>query len=164
VTPSKQPTLLNLPRLKQLDIRGICPLFDVLKVAPSLDDLVVDFDCLKVLIDDESTCNLLQQQIICLEVRYWPDDESELLQRFTRVFRCLRYLYLRLKNPNISNESVSTILAQSNIKQLTVLMIVGKVSDEINKNLRQLVIDHTHLTADESFAVNCINDDFILWK
>jgi hypothetical protein len=136
----------------------------VLKAAPDLDDLIIDFDCLKVLIDDESTCDLLQKQIIHLEVRNWPDNESELLHRFTRVFRCLRYLCLTLKNPNISNESVSIILAQSNIKQLTTLIFKGKVSDEINKNLRQWVIDHTHLTADDSFTVGDINNFFILWK
>jgi hypothetical protein len=164
LTPSKQPTLLNLPQLKQLDVLGICSLFDVLKAAPNLDDLLIDFNCLKVLIDDKSTCDLLQKQIIHLEVRHWPDNESELLQRITRVFRCLRYLCLTLENPDISNESVSTILAQSNIKQLTTLILKGKISNEINRNLRQWVIDHTHLTPDDSFTVHDINNFFILWK
>jgi len=136
----------------------------MLKAAPNLDDLAIDFDCLKILIDDEPTCDLLQQRIIRLEVRYWPDNESELLQRFTSVFRCLRYLCLMLKNANISNESVSTILTQSNIKQLTMLIIGGQVSDEINKNLRRWVIDHTHLTAEDSFTADDINHFFILWK
>ncbi len=136
----------------------------IVRCAQGSTQSVIDFDCLKMLIDDESTCDLLQQQIIRLEVRYWPDNESELLQRFTRVFRCLRYLCLTLKNPNISNESLSTILAQSNIKQLTALIIEGQVSDEINKTLRQWVIDHTHLTADDSFTVDDINHFFILWK
>jgi hypothetical protein len=69
--PLKQTLLLNLPHLiKQLDVLGICSLFDVLKAAPNIDDLLIDFDCLKILIDDQSTCDLLQQQIIHLEVRH----------------------------------------------------------------------------------------------
>jgi hypothetical protein len=155
---------LSFPQLRQLDVLGIFSLFDVVKASPNLNDLLIDFDCLKILIDDECTYELLQQKIIHLEVRYWPDNESDLLQRFTREFRCLRYLCLNMKNPTISNESVSTILAQSNIKQLTSLIIMCKLSDEINKNLRQWVIDHTCLTTDDSFVVADVNNFFILWK
>jgi hypothetical protein len=156
---------LNLPLLEQLDVLGICSLFDVVKAAPNLNDLIINFDCLKILMDDESTCDLLQQQkITFLDIRNWPDNESELLQRLTRVFCSLRYLCIILKNPKISDELLSIMLAQSNIKQLTALTIGGKVSDEIKKNLRQWVIDHTHLTAEDSFAAIDIDNYFILWK
>jgi len=159
----KQPTLLNLPHLKRLNALGICSLFDILKVAPNLEDLVIDFDCLKILIDDEPTCDLLQR-VICLEIYYWPNNESDLLERFTRVFGCLRYLFLKLQNPNISNESISTILVQPIIKQLTSFYIEAKVSEEISINLRQWMIDQTYSTVAELFSFANINNLFILWK
>ncbi len=155
--------MLNLPHLKRLDVLGICSLFDILKVAPNLDDLIIDFDCLKILIDDESTCDLLQQ-VIYLEIRCWPDNGSDLLERFTRVFGSLRCLCLTLQNPNISNESISTILVQSIIKQLTIFHIGPKVSKEIIDNLRQWMIDRTYLTVDDLFSVANINDFIVLWK
>jgi hypothetical protein len=157
--------MLNLPQLKHLDISGICGLLDVLKAAPNLDDLLLDYDCLTILIDDKSTWDLLQQRIVRLDVRSWTDIELDLLQRVSHEFRHLRYLCLSLKDSMVSSESIlSTILAHSNIDQLAMLIVGIKVSDEINKNLRQWVIDHTHLTVDDSFAVSYINNFFILWK
>ena len=164
LTPLKQPMALNFFQLKQLDVMGICSLVDMIKAAPNLNDLLIDVDCLRILIDDEATCDLLRQRIVHLEVRYWPDNESKLLERFTHLFHSLRYLCLTMKNPTISNECLSTILDQSNIKQLTTLIIGSKVSDEISQNLRQWVIDRTHLAADDSFAVVNANNYFILWK
>jgi hypothetical protein len=157
--------MLNLPHLKKLEVMGICALFDFLRAAPNLDDLIIDFDCLKILMDDESTCDLLQQRIICLDVRYWTGIESDLLQRVIRVFCRLCYLCIHLKSSIMFTESVlSAILAHSNIKQLTTLTIVTRAPDDINKNLRQWMIDLTYLTVDDSFVVNHFDNFFILWK
>lgn len=157
--------MLDLPQLKQLHVSGICALFDLLKAAPNLDDLIIDFDCLKILIDDESTRNLLEQQIIHLDVNYWADIESDLFQRIIEMFHRLRYLRIDLENTLKFTESIlSTVLAQLNIKQLTLLSVEKTVLDDTIKNLRQWVIDHTYLTADDSFVVDCMNDRFILWK
>jgi hypothetical protein len=158
LTTLKPPTVLNLPHLKYLDVSGICAIFDVLKAASNLDDLRIDFDCLKILIDNESTCDLLQQRIIRLDVGYWTDMESDVFQR-------LRHLCIFQNSFKILSESIlSTILAQSNIKQLTTLIFGSKVPDEISKDLRQWVIDHSHLTVDDSFSVAYFNNYFILWK
>ena len=163
--PLKQSIVLDLPQLKQLDVSGICGLFDLLKAAPNLDDLMIDFDCLKILIDDDSTRNLLEQQIIHLAVNYWADIESDMFQRIIEIFHRLRYLRITLENTLLYTKSIlSTILAQLNIKQLTLLSVGNAVSDDIIENLRQWVIDQTYLTTDDSFAVDCMNNRFILWK
>lgn len=166
LTSLKQPIVLNLPQLKQLDISGTCALFDIFKAAPNLDDLLIDYDCLKFLIDDHPTCGLLEQRIIRLVLFYWPTVKSDLLQPLFRVFRRLRHLCLNPRYSMIPSAELflSSILSQANIKQLTTLIIGIKVSDEINENLRQWVIDHTELTIDDSFAVVGIDNRFILWK
>ena len=157
--------MLNLPHLKELDVLGICALFDILKAAPNLDYLTIDFDCLKILLDDEPTCDLLQQRITRLDVHYWTDIESNLLQRVSHVFCHLRYLYIDLESSILLTQSIlSIILAHSNIKELNALYIKSRASEEINPNLQQSVIDHTNLTMDDLFAVTRLNNHFILWK
>jgi hypothetical protein len=48
-------------------------------------------------------------------------------------------------------------------KQLFSLYINGQLSQEANKNLRQWLIDHTHLTAKDSFSVKYHDNWFDLW-
>ena len=165
MTPVEQPTMLYLPHLKELEVSGICALSNILKAAPNLDELIISFDCLKILMDDESTCDLLQQRIIHLDVGNWASSESDLFQRVMHTLCRVRYLCVRPTRSIILTESIlSTILAQSNIDQLTRLTIVAIASEDVNKNLRQLVIDHTHLTIDDSFVVNYFGNCFVLWK
>ena len=165
MTLLKQASILNLPSLKQLDVSGICLLLHVLKAAPNLDELSIDFDFLKILINDQSICDLLQKQIIRLEVRHWTVIVWYLFERSICVFRRLRYLYLSLKSLGISTESIlTTIFAHLNTKQLNMLTVWITVSDQFNKNLRQWVVDHTHLKANDLFAIGAIDNCFILWK
>ncbi|UJR19554.1 hypothetical protein I4U23_022684 [Adineta vaga] len=83
---ANQSLVLNLPHLEELQVSGKCTLFDLLNAAPNLNDLNIDFDCLKVLLDDMSTCKLLQQQIITLTVCQWTDIELHLFRRLFCVY------------------------------------------------------------------------------
>ena len=160
----KQSIMLNLPQLKQLNLLGTCPLFDILKAAPNLDDLIIDYDCLKILIDDEPTRDLLRQRIIRLEIRpktYFPSDS---FHRVIHVFDRLRHLCVILNNSKISIQSnLSIIFTQVNIKQLTSIFVNVQLVDEININ-RQWVVDHTSLTMDDEFIIDIVNGFVILWK
>ena len=75
---------------------------------------------------------------------------------------CLHHLCLSLRKLETLNES--SILAKLNIDQLYTFIIRCKTSDEMNKNLPQWIINHTYLTANDSFVVKTINEYFILWK
>lgn len=164
LTSLQQSVMLNLPHLKQLNVTGTCSLFDILKAAPNLDDLIIDFDCLNTLIDDEPTRDLLQQRITRLEIRYQTDIQSDSFQRLIHIFCRLIHLCVVLKSSKtLFESSLSIILAQSNIKQLNAIVVGGEISDGININ-RQWVVDRTPLTMDDIFVVNVSNGYFILWK
>ena len=156
--------MLNLPQLKQLNVSGTCALFSILNAAPNVDDLIIDFDCLKTLIDDEPTRSLLRQRIIRLEIRCQMDIQSDSFQRLIDVFYRLTYLCVILENSKIPMQlSLQIILAQSIIKQLTSIIIGDQIPNEITID-RQWVVDHTSLTMDDMFVVNVINGFLILWK
>jgi hypothetical protein len=62
-------------------VYGICELFPLLNAASNLERLILDIDCLTILLENEATCNLLQQRIVRLHVLDWSNTESDLLQR-----------------------------------------------------------------------------------
>ena len=164
-TSLPQSTVIRLPRLKTLSVYGICALFCLLKPAPNLDYLRVDFDCLKSLLDDEPTCHLLQQRIVRLDNGNWLSIEVDLLQNVSRLFSNLRQLIIDLRDSStIIDSIVLAAVAHWHDKRLIWLDINGTLSDEVKTDLRQWLVDHTHLTTDDSFAVEYKNNWFSLWK
>ncbi|CAM4918709.1 unnamed protein product [Rotaria socialis] len=155
---------LKLPFLKQIETSGIFELFSLLNVAPNVDYLIVYFDCLKILLDDELTCHLLQTRIIRLNIMDWIDIESELLQRISQVFCSLRHLVITLKDATVSiDEFVLKIISLWKGKTRISIDVTGVLSEEICKNLRQWIIDHSHIKTEDSFTVEYNENWFDLW-
>ena len=155
---------LKLPCLKQIDISGISDLFPLLNVAPNLEYLIIYFDCLSMLLDDESTCYLLQTRIIRLNVIDWVDIESDVLQRMAKVFRSLRHLVIVLKDPTVFiDDFVLRIISLWKENTVRSIDVKGSLFDEIQNNLRQWLINHSHIKAEDKFAIEYNEKWFDLW-
>ncbi len=162
--PQSQSINLKLPLLKNIEISGICELFPVLNAAPNVDYLIIYFDCLKILLDDESTCQLLQARILRLNVIDWVDIQSDLLQRISQIFSSLLHLVITMKDPTLLiDEFLSRILSLWKGKSRISIDVKGSLSEETRKYLRQWVIDHSHIRAEDSFAVEYNDNWFDLW-
>ncbi len=163
--PLAQSIVIKLPRLKRLAVSGICTLFCFVKAAPNLDYLEVSFDCLKNLLDDELTCHLLQQRIARLDIYDWLGIDVDLLKNVSRVFTNLRQLIVGSKDlDTIIDPTILAAIAHWHDKPLYWFFINGSLSDQAKTDLRQWLIDHTHLTSDDSFAAEYNDNWFILWK
>ncbi|CAF3466678.1 unnamed protein product [Rotaria sp. Silwood1] len=155
---------LELPFLKQIETSGIFELFPLLNAAPNLDYLIVYFDCLKTLFDDEFTCRLLQTRIIRLNIMDWIDVNSDLLQRISEVFGSLRHLVITLKDSTVLIDNfVLKIISLWKEKTRLSVDVTGSLPEEIRKNLRQWIIDHSHIKAEDSFTVEYNENWFDLW-
>jgi hypothetical protein len=116
------------------------------------------------LLDDESTCRLLKNRIIRLNIVDWVDIESDILRRIAEVFSSLRHLVITLQDTQLFvNDFVLTILSLWNEKSCLSLDVKGLFPEDTKTNLRQWVIDHSYLTAEDSFAVEYNDDWFDLW-
>jgi hypothetical protein len=156
---------LWLPLLRTLGIRGSCDLFHILNASPNLEQLTIDFDCLKAPLDDKPTCHLLKTRIVRLDIIDWIDIESNLLQRIAEVFGCLRNLVITMKDTKLLIDSfVLTIISLWKSRLGVSLGVKGLLSEEINKNLRQWIIDHFfNFMPEDSFAVEYKDHGFNLW-
>lgn len=162
--PQSQVINLKLPLLTHIEISGICDLFPLLNSAPKVDYLIVYFDCLETILNNESTCRLLQKQIVRINITDWIDVNSDLLQRISQVFSSLRHLVITMKDPAILIEDfILNILSLWKRKSRISIDVKGSLLEETKKNLRQWVIDHSHIRTDDSFAVEYNDNWFDFW-
>ncbi|CAF0737374.1 unnamed protein product [Adineta steineri] len=154
----------KLPFLKQIEIFGIFELFPLFNVAPNIDYMIIYFDCLKLLLNDESTCHLLQTQVVRLNIVNWEDIESDLIERISEIFCSLRHLVIVLKDSKILiDDFVLKVLSLWKGKSRLSIDIKGLLSKETSENLRQWIITHSHMREEDSFAVECNDNWFDLW-
>jgi hypothetical protein len=126
--------------------------------------VIIYFDCLKILIDDECTCRLLQTRILRLNIIDWVDVKSDLLQRISKIFCSLRHLVITLKDSAVLiDDFVLTILSLWKDKSRLSLDVKGSLSEETSRNLRQWIINHSHIKAEDSFATEYNDNWFDLW-
>jgi len=165
IPSSMQSIVLKLPLLEQVNIIGMCELFHLLNASPNLEYLVIDFDCLKASLDNESTCHLLETRIVRLHVSSWKDSEPNLIQRIIEVFTGLRLLWIVMNDTkSLIDSFILTVISLWKGRQRLALGVNGLLSEEASKNLRQWIIDHFfHLMVDDSFAVEYKNKWFNLW-
>jgi hypothetical protein len=156
--------VLRLPRLKHLSISGICELSNVLNASPHLDTLDIHFDCLRVLLDSNSAHCLLQTGIKRLIIRHWMRTEADLVQHIIQIFGSLDRINIIMNYSTSTIDSfVVAILPFTKDKIRVSLSVEGSLSEEASTNIRQWIIDHSHLTAADSFAVRYCNNCFQLW-
>lgn len=162
--PAQLP-IIKLHRLRNLTLSGICPLLCLIKAAPNLDYLVVSFNSLKNLLDDEQICYLLQRQIIRLDIYDWLGTEADLLQNVSQVFTSLNQLIVAPKDSStIMDLIVLAAITNWYDKRLQWIFIHGSLSNQAKENLRQWILDHNNLMPDGSFTVNHNGSWLTLWK
>lgn len=156
---------LNLPYLKQIEISGIMELSPILINAPNVDYIIICFECLKVLLDNQMTnSQWITKRILRLNILDWDDMNSDLLVRIYESFKSLRHLVIMMKDPTLLvDDFVSKILSLWNEKTQISIDVKGTLSEEIQNNLRQWIIEHTHIKQDYLFEAECSDNWFDLW-
>lgn len=164
IEPLTQPIVLHLPHLKKLHINGPCNIFQLVQAANNLRHLVVDFACLKLLLDDESAYYLFKQRALRLDIFDFPGTEIDILQRIAEVFRHIYELIIILNDISaVIDPIILKILDLWKDTNLISIYVKGTLSDEIAKDLRQWIIDHTNLKIEDSFSVKYEQMFFDLW-
>jgi len=182
---NKQPAKLPyLGRLDILTIEGIPSdlhyLKELLIAAPNLSVLVIDFDCLLTLLEDENQPLiihvLLHQHILdlCIRIQENDNDQQTKKPKLTiEHIHLISRIFTRVRNLTIDFET-SKEYVQSNIiksvinqfKQLVIFHIYGKIpQDMIENDIRQWTIQQNpfRLKSTDIFRVECSNGWFKLW-
>ncbi|CAF1489201.1 unnamed protein product [Adineta ricciae] len=136
---SIQSVVLHLPHLKWLKITGPCELFPILKAAPNLNDLSIDFDGFNRLINND----LLETRI-----------------KFTN----LRHLVLSTTNSTDTIDSLITqALERCREEGLIYLCIKGSLSQYGSRTIRGRFADHSYLAQNDSFRIDHREKRVHLW-
>ncbi|UJR29152.1 hypothetical protein I4U23_010366 [Adineta vaga] len=144
---------LKLPFLKQIEVSGILDFSPILQVAPNVDYIIIYFDCLKLLFENELTFRLLQTKIIRINIIDWVDLDSDLLEQIAQL-TSLCHIVITLKDPNlIIDDFVLKILSFWKDKSRLSIDIKGTLTVETRTDLRQWLFKHSHIKSDDSFSV-----------
>ncbi|CAF1041045.1 unnamed protein product [Rotaria sordida] len=161
---STQPIVLHLPKLKRLYVKGTYEIFHLVQAAPNLEHLQIDFNCLNIVLNDVSTCELLQKRIVHLEITNFREVDSIQLDTIAQKFNHLRDLSLVFENSTVFVDSlILQVLSLWKDKKLRSLYIRGSLTDEVDKNLRQWLIDHSHLCQEDLFVVKHMTNWIAMW-
>ncbi|CAF2698248.1 unnamed protein product [Rotaria sp. Silwood2] len=161
---STQPVILHLPQLKSLYVKGTYEIFHLVRAAPNLEHLNINFNCLSMVLDDASTCELLNKGIVDLEITDFQEVDSIQLDGIAQKFNHLRDLSLALKNPTVFVDSlILKVILLWRDKNLRSLYINGSLTDEMSKNFRQWLINHSHLCQEDLFTVEYKTNWITLW-
>ncbi|CAF1219640.1 unnamed protein product [Adineta ricciae] len=150
-TPNK-PIVFHLPYLKQLCIDGTCELSNLLDAAPDLYQFNVDFDCVKMFIQNHSRST--RTSVRSIDIFDWTGTHAELLQHITQTFVTLDHLNIHMASRISSMDSfLLECLPVCKSGMRISLGVTGSLSEQVQNNIRQWVIDHSHLSEKDSFAV-----------
>lgn len=135
-----------------------------MKGAPNVDYLIISFDCLERIVDNESTCYLLKKQIIRINITDWVDKNFDLLEHVSQIFTSLRHLVITMKNSSMFIEDfVIDILSLWKEKSPISIDVKGSLLEETKANLHQWLIDHSHIKVDDVFALEYNDNWFDFW-
>ncbi|CAF3016531.1 unnamed protein product, partial [Rotaria sp. Silwood2] len=159
-----QPIVLHLPQLKRLEVREPCDIFHLVQAAPNLRRLKIDFSCLNIILNYVSTCELLQKRIVYLEIINFHDGDLIQLDTIAQKLNNLRDLSLWLEDPQaIIDSLILQVLLLWKDNNIRCLCIRGLLTDEVSKNLRQWLINHSHLHQENSFFVEHEKNWIVIW-
>jgi len=136
----------------------------LLNASANLVKLNVEFNCLKVLLENDSAHYLLQTGIQRLIITDSIDMNSDLIQRINQLFSSLCHMDIYMEDSTLIIDSfLLSILSLWKDKPRISLGIDGLLSGEVSRNLRQWIIDHSYLTAEHSFVVKYCKNFLRLW-
>ncbi|CAF1375029.1 unnamed protein product [Adineta ricciae] len=161
-TTSNKPIVFHLPYLKQLRIDGTCELSNLLDAASDLYQFNVDFDCVKMFIQNHARST--RTNVRSIDIFNWTDTHAELLQHITQTFVTLNHVNIHMASRTSTMDSflLEYLPVCKNGMQVS-LGVKGSLSEQVQTNIRQWVIDHSHLSEKDSFAVQYRRDWFQLW-
>ncbi|CAF3609259.1 unnamed protein product [Rotaria sp. Silwood1] len=161
---STQSIVLYLPKLKRLYVKGTHEIFHLVQAAPNLEYLNINFNYLNIVLNDASTCKLLQQRIVHIHITHFQEEDIIHLDAIIQKLNLLRDISLSLKNPKVFVDLlILRMLALWKDKNFRALYVRGSVTDDVSKNFRQWLIDHSHLREEDSFIVDYKNNWILLW-
>ncbi|CAF3788387.1 unnamed protein product [Rotaria sp. Silwood1] len=161
---SMQSIVLRLPWLKKLSISGIIELSHLLSISPNLDKLNVNFNCLKALLENNSTHCMLQTGITRLCIMDWIDTKSDLMSTIVQRFGSLCHIAIAMTDPTLIVDSfILSIIPFWKIKPKFSLLVEGLLSEDVRTNLRQWIIDNSYLTEEDSFSIQYDEKQCKIW-
>ncbi|CAF2028148.1 unnamed protein product [Rotaria magnacalcarata] len=135
-----------------------------IQVAPNLDCLKIDLGSLKMVLDDVSTCELLQKRVVQLKITNIQDVDSIPLDIIAQKFNNLRDLSLWVEKPTVFIDSLTlTVLSMWKDKNLRSFYIKGSLTDEAAKNVSEWLMNHSHLDDEDSFLVEYDTKWITVW-
>ncbi|CAF4560737.1 unnamed protein product [Rotaria magnacalcarata] len=107
-----------------------------------------------MVLDDVSTCELLQKRVVQLKITNIQDVDSIPLDIIAQKFNNLRDLSLWVEKPTVFIDSLTlTVLSMWKDKNLRSFYIKGSLTDEAAKNVSEWLMNHSHLDDEDSFLV-----------
>ncbi|CAF3304838.1 unnamed protein product [Rotaria socialis] len=117
-----------------------------------------------MVLDDVSTCELLQKRIVHLEVTNIKEIDTIPLDIIAQKFNNLRDLSLWVEEPAVFIDSlILAVLSMWKDKNLRSFYIKGSLTDDVSKTLSQWVIDESYLDGEDSFYVEYDSKWIVVW-
>ena len=181
---NKQP--VKLPYLARLDIltiegipSGLHHLKELLFAAPNLSVLVIDFNCLLTLLEDENESLILYVLLhkhildLCIRIPEHRNQETQKLKLTIEQIHLIARIFTRVRNLTIDYEASEEYIESNLIKfiinefqHLVIFHIYGKIPhDMIASDIRQWFIEQNifRIKSTDIFRVECSNEWFKLW-
>ncbi|CAF2075492.1 unnamed protein product [Rotaria magnacalcarata] len=136
----------------------------MLQAAPNLDHLQITFSCLMTSLNHIFTCELLQKRIVILETTGFHEVDFIQLEIIAQTF-------IHLHNFNLSLENSTSLVKSIILKVLSFwrhtnirgVYIRGLLTKEVSNDLRQWLVDHSHLGQDDPFIITYTNNWIFMW-
>ncbi|CAF3413030.1 unnamed protein product [Rotaria socialis] len=118
-----------------------------------------------MVLDDVSTCELLQKRVVQLKITNIQEIDSIPLDIIAQKFNNLRDLSLWVEEPAVFIDSLTlTVLSMWKDKNLRSFYIKGSLTDDVSKNLSQWLMNHSHLDSDDLFLVEYDSKWITVWS
>ncbi|CAF0751206.1 unnamed protein product [Rotaria sordida] len=172
--PTNQQTIINLPKLKQLEIISIFGTIDnwqhfkiLLIAAPNISTLCIDLDCAIKLFETTDE-DLIFSRVLHLFIDGNNSNvklKNEHIHSLSKVFSGIHSLKIKYKTENfIETDIISTIL--DNCKQLIVFTINGQISDDRSiEYIQEWLIEYSSRlkNSDNNYQVDFCDNWFQIW-
>ena len=184
---AKQPVKLpHLVRLDILTIEGIPldmnHLKELLIAAPKLSVLVIDFDCLLAILENEDepliVYVLLHRHILdlCIRIEGNNNNNNDQIKRSKitiEQIHLIARIFTRVRNLTIDYETSDELIPSNIIKfvidqfqDLVIFHIYGNIPrDMLDTDIRQWILEQLpcRITSNDTFRVECTDKWFKLW-
>ncbi|CAF4250021.1 unnamed protein product, partial [Rotaria sordida] len=138
----------------------------LLQSSPNLFDLNIHSKPLHSLLDQQSICHLLGQQITNLYIYIIYSDHIEQIttsiSRLSSIFKCLKHLYINM-NDTISESLILSIFNQLTQWPCLISLEIFGLSEKFQESIRHWFLSNSQFNESKSFLSEYSRRSFQLW-